>query len=98
MKTQNKLLATPWQKRFWLEWQLAPKSLAYNITLIYQITGKLDKKNFEETVNTYLTLDYPELASTFVEEHNELWQSFPRRMIFQQNGKKFLIILSIKKH
>src|SRR5579863_1170173 len=43
MNNKKSLPISEYQKRFFLEWVLSPNSSTYNVSMVYKITGSLDK-------------------------------------------------------
>ncbi|MED7789340.1 condensation domain-containing protein [Francisella sp. 19X1-34] len=53
MKEIKELPISEYQKRFFLEWAIDPESTKYNISLVYKITGNLDKKALKKACEKF---------------------------------------------
>jgi len=56
-QTQNEHRMLPiseYQKRFFLEWALAPNDSTYNVSLVFKITGDLDKRLFKQAYEVFI--------------------------------------------
>ncbi|WP_299249776.1 non-ribosomal peptide synthetase, partial [uncultured Aquimarina sp.] len=50
----RQLPMSDYQKRFFVEWSLAPNESNYNVSSISKIVGKLDKKKFKDTCEVFI--------------------------------------------
>ncbi len=75
MEDYNVLLPiSEYQKRFFLEWALAPKSSTYNTSLCFKITGKLNKQALIQACDLYIKTN-PIARAKFNESGNECYPS-----------------------
>lgn len=50
----NKLPISEYQKRFFVEWALAPNESTYNTSLVFKITGNLDKVALKKACELFI--------------------------------------------
>jgi len=60
--------ASKYQYRFWLEWKLNPKSLAYNLCLLFEINGNLKKPCLFKALDRLVNKEYELCRSYFIEK------------------------------
>ncbi|KAB8028094.1 non-ribosomal peptide synthetase [Fluviispira multicolorata] len=58
-----------YQKRFWLEWQLNPNSIAYNTPIIFDLKGSINIDAIIFSLESYVNY-YAEGCRTFIREEN----------------------------
>ncbi|WP_449432243.1 amino acid adenylation domain-containing protein [Pseudomonas putida] len=66
--------ANPYQRRFFLEWQLAPGSTLYNTPLVYQVTGMLDLQALQAALGHFVNHYYSACLDRFEMRDDALWQ------------------------
>ncbi|WP_252088666.1 non-ribosomal peptide synthetase [Pseudomonas sp. MWU13-3659] len=67
-------LANPYQRRFFLEWQLAPGSTLYNTPLVYRVAGALDTQALHVALGHFVNHYYPACLGRFEQRGETLWQ------------------------
>lgn len=65
--------ATQWQKRFWLAWEMAPTSTAYNLCSVYDINGLFDINKFKMALSRIIN-EHDCFRTRFSKEKYELCQ------------------------
>lgn len=67
MKTSTMYPCSEYQKRFFIEWALAPESTKYNVSYVQLIEGKLNKEALKRACEV-LTLENPALRQRFTSD------------------------------
>lgn len=65
--------ASEFNKPFWIDWQINPKSTRYNLCLIYQLSPQLDVNQLSDALKKVVCTHY-NLRSTFKEINGQLKQ------------------------
>ena len=91
----NKQSAIPlpvseYQKRFFLEWALAPEDSSYNESMVYKLTGNLDKITFKSACEIFFKLSEVTHAQFSEDGNNSYYgdfsiEDFYRELTFDKN-------------
>ncbi|KTT03118.1 hypothetical protein SB14R_18105 [Pseudomonas oryzihabitans] len=66
--------ANPYQRRFFLEWQLTPDGTLYNTPLVYRVNGTLDLATLHVALRHFVNQYYRDCLSRFELRGETLWQ------------------------
>lgn len=81
------------QKRLWIEWKIKPTSPAYNLNLVFKLTGTLKVEHLKETLNLIIK-KHEAFRTYFIEENGEPFQIIlsPQDKIFDATPMHWLDI------
>ncbi len=69
-----------YQKRFWLEWKLDPKSSKYNTPLVYTLQGNLNIEALSQALSEYINHFHRSAKCYFEETQNGIEQCEPEHV------------------
>lgn len=75
--------ANRYQKRFYLEWALDPKGLAYNTPLIYRVKGELALSALQKALDHFVNIHDVGCRSIFKENKGEIEQHIQENVLVE---------------